>query len=123
MDMCRSARAEENWGTVKSALGQLLARLRGDPWVLQQLALATYKEKTEDKRAALEEAKGILDELKPATSKDPETLGIWGAIHKRLWELDGNTDALETSVNSYGRGFNLKDDYYNGINFAFMGYY
>lgn len=120
MEMFRTARAQSNWGGVKSALSQVRTRLPKDPFVLQQLALATYKDKADDQRGALEEAKGILSELKPETSKDPETLGIWGAIHKRLWELDGNLDALNTSVDSYGRGFHLKDDYYNGINYAFM---
>ena len=102
------------------ALGQLRTKLPGDPFVLQQLALATYKEKTADKRGALEEAKKILGELNPKISKDPETLGIWGAIHKRMWELDGKAEDLNASLESYGRGFHLKDDYYNGINYAFM---
>jgi hypothetical protein len=120
MEMFRTARAASNWGGAKMALAQLRGKLPGDPFVLQQLALATYKEKTDDARGALEEAKKILRELKPETSKDPETLGIWGAIHKRLWELDANADALNVSIDSYGRGFHLKDDYYNGINYAFM---
>lgn len=120
MEMFRSARASDNWAGVKMALGQLQKNLPVDPFILQQLALATYKEKTDDPRAALNEAKTILKKLNPKTSKDPETLGIWGAIHKRLWELDGDADALKTSIDSYGSGFHLKDDYYNGINYAFM---
>jgi hypothetical protein len=58
--------------------------------------------------------------LHPQTTNDPETLGIWGAIHKRMWELDGKLEDLEESVRSYGKGFYLKDDYYNGINYAYM---
>ncbi len=120
MELFRTARAAGNWGAAKLALGQLQTKFPGDPYLVQQLALATYKEKTDDPRSALDEAKEILAGLDPETSRDPETLGIWGAIHKRMWEHDGNLDALNASVDSYGRGFHLKDDYYNGINYAFM---
>jgi len=116
MKMFRQARKAENWAGAKMALEQLKISLPGDPFILQQLALATYKGKPPD----LEGAKNILLELQPQTTNDPETLGIWGAIHKRMWELNGNKADLEESIRSYGKGFNLKDDYYNGINYAFM---
>lgn len=102
------------------ALEQLKTKLPGEPFILQQLALATYKSKLPDSKSALEEARNILSELHPRTSNDPETLGIWGAIHKRLWELDSKPEDLEESIRSYGKGFYLKDDHYNGINYAFM---
>lgn len=120
MSMFRDARRAENWADAKAFLKQLKAKLPGDPFVLQQLALATYKGKQPDQQSALAEAQTILSELKPQTSNDPETLGVWGAIHKRLWELNSQPADLEESIRSYGKGFNLKDDYYNGINYAFM---
>jgi hypothetical protein len=58
--------------------------------------------------------------LQPQTSNDPETLGIWGSIHKQLWDMDKQSDDLEESIRSYGKGFHLKEDHYNGINYAFM---
>jgi len=94
--------------------------LPGDPFIVQQLALATYKGKQPDKKTALADAKNILLELQPQTSNDPETLGIWGSIHKQLWESDQRPEDLDESIRSYGKGFHLKDDYYNGINYAFM---
>ena len=121
MKMFRQARTKENWAGAKVALEQLRENLPGDPFILQQLALATYKGKLPDPKKALADAQAILQELQPQTSNDPETLGIWGAIHKRKWELDGQRRGfLEESIRSYGKGFNLKDDYYNGINYAFM---
>jgi tetratricopeptide repeat protein len=120
MTMFRQARRTENWEGAKMALEQLKTKLPGDPFILQQLALATYKAKKPDLKSALAEARNTLLELKPGTSNDPETLGIWGAIHKRTWELDGKPEDLEESIRSYGKGFHLKDDYYNGINYAFM---
>ena len=53
-------------------------------------------------------------------TNDPETLGLWGAIHKRLWEIEGNRAALDEAVDSYERSYYLKQDHYNGINLAFL---
>jgi hypothetical protein len=91
-----------------------------DPYVIQRLALVTYKSKTPSAEAALEEARGILATLDPDTSNDTETLGLWGAVHKRLWEVTGNMAHLESAIRAYERGFYLRNDYYNGINFAYL---
>ena len=96
-----------------------------DPYILQRLALATYKAKLPTEEAALEEARDILLVFDPHTSNDTETLGQWGAIHKRRWALakrtatDGTAD-LDEAIRAYERGFYLRNDYYNGINLAFM---
>jgi len=58
--------------------------------------------------------------LNPATTNDPETLGLWGAIHKRLWDIQHRNADLSESIDAYSRGFQLKQDYYNGINLAFL---
>jgi hypothetical protein len=47
-------------------------------------------------------------------------VGIWGAIHKRLWGATQNREDLDESVKAYARGYYIKNDYYNGINYAFM---
>ena len=69
---------------------------------------------------ALGEARQILSALEPDTSGDPETLGLWGAIHKRLWEETADQTALDRSIVAYERGFVMKRDCYNGINYAYM---
>ncbi|QNT70546.1 tetratricopeptide repeat-containing protein [Defluviicoccus vanus] len=43
-----------------------------------------------------------------------------GAVHKRLWEKARDEVALDKAIRSYERGFYLCNDYYNGINFAFL---
>ncbi len=91
-----------------------------DSFVVQQLALATYKSKLPSPQEALQAARQVLQRLEPASTNDPETLGLWGAVHKRLWELDGRPEDLGTSINAYSRGFYLKQDFYNGVNFAFL---
>jgi hypothetical protein len=91
-----------------------------DPYLIQRLALATYKSKQPNPQAALEEARDLLLTLNPATSNDTETLGMWGAVHKRLWDLTKAPAHLDEAVRGYERGFYLRNDYYNGINLAFI---
>ena len=91
-----------------------------DPYILQRLALITYKSKYPTEEAALKEARNLLTSLNPETSNDTETLGLWGAVHKRLWEFTKDTANLDESVRGYERGFYLRNDYYNGINLAYL---
>ena len=91
-----------------------------DPYIIQRLALLTYKSQHPTKEAALKEARELLTVLNPETSNDTETLGLWGAVHKRLWELTSVAAYLDEAVRSYERGFYLRNDYYNGINLAYL---
>jgi hypothetical protein len=68
----------------------------------------------------LVEAQGILGYLKPKESFDTETLGLWAAVHKRLFKLTGEDHSLEEALFALERGFYIQNDYYNGINLAFM---
>jgi len=114
------AAAADDWAVPLGLLNRLKTMQPDDPYILQQLALATYKFEQPDKKAALIKAQRILSKLAPQTSSDAETVGLWGAIHKRLWSQTKNRDDLNVSVKAYGRGYYIKNDYYNGINYAFM---
>ena len=91
-----------------------------DDYIVQQLALATYKSREPDAERALRKAEVILEYLQPRASFDSETLGLWAAVHKRLFELTKKDAALEEAIFALERGFFIKRDYYNGINLAFM---
>jgi tetratricopeptide (TPR) repeat protein len=91
-----------------------------DSFVLQQLALAIYKSRQPTVVEALKAACEVLKVLAPETSNNPETLGVWGAIHKRLWEECENPVCLAESISAYERGFYLKQGHYNGINLAYL---
>lgn len=104
----------------KALLQMVLAVRPHDHFIVQQLALATYKSKQPNPLDALLEARELLLQLEPATSNDPETLGMWGAIHKRMWDIDPKPEHLTTSITAYSRGFYLKQDYYNGGNLAVL---
>jgi hypothetical protein len=106
--------------TAKSLLAVVRTMVPKDPFVSQRLALATYKSKLPSPTQALKDAHAILTELNPEISTDTETLGLWGAVHKRLWEVTGNRSYLDISIFAYEKGFYLKNDYYNGINLAYL---
>jgi hypothetical protein len=120
MTSYREAKADSEWGSAMRALKRLIEKRPNDPYFQQQLALATYKSKKPDPVTALLAARDILDKLHPHATTDPETLGLWGAIHKRLFELKGDAADLEESIWAYEKGFYVKNDHYNGINLAFM---
>lgn len=126
LDAARKAAAESNHILAKAHFAQVAKLMAGsmgpmqapDPFVVQQYALATYKAKQPSVSAALDEAWQILTVLSPETSTDPETLGIAGAIQKRKWESSNDRASLDSSIEFYGRGFEVRRDYYNGENYA-----
>jgi hypothetical protein len=106
--------------SAKSLLMVVRGIIRHDPYVTQKLALATYKSKMPNALEALQEAQALVAQLEPHVSTDTETLGLWGAIHKRMWEVTEDQAHLETAILAYEKGFFLKNDYYNGINLAYL---
>ncbi len=91
-----------------------------DTFVVQQMALATYKSKCLPPLEALHKAKDILQTLNPADTNNPETLGLWGSVHKKIWEITHDPKDLNEAITAHERGFYMKQDNYNGINLAFL---
>jgi tetratricopeptide (TPR) repeat protein len=124
LDSFRAAKAtvthKDDWPKVIGILERMKAIEPADPYIIQQLALATYKAEQPDAIASLQQAKRILEVLSPNRASDGETVGLWAAIHKRLWQVHQRRQDLEEAVRAYERAFYLKSDYYNGINYAFV---
>lgn len=120
MDQVEAAKDRGDFIAAKSLLEVVRKMAPRDNYVTQQLALVTYKSKHPDPVAALEEARGILAELDPMESNDGETLGLWGAIHKRHWEISKDPTQLDHAIAAYEKGYQLLNDYYNGINYAYL---
>ncbi len=120
MDLVRGCKTDGNWANARTLL--LSARMIAphDVGVTQQLALATYKSQQPDALTALTAARDILQTLNPQARNDAETLGLWGAAHKRLFELTQDRSALDTAVQAHEKGFWLLGDHYNGINLAYL---
>ena len=103
------------------------------PIVVQRLALATYKAGEADAKtggpdkalAGYTEAENLLRQLDVETTTDPETLGLWSAIHKKRAEMPGRTADekkadVDEAIQASERGFLIKRDYYNGTNLAYL---
>jgi hypothetical protein len=83
-EQARLAQGNKDWVKAKSLLGVVRDMLRPqkgevrqeDPYIVQQLALLTYKSKQPNELDALREARTILEPLCPETSNDTETLGL-----------------------------------------------
>jgi hypothetical protein len=103
---------------------------RAQPRVVQQLALATYKlgEKQADAGIRLEayqEAIDLLKQLDPEVTTDPETLGLWSAVHKRRAEMEARSETdrrsdVDIAIVAAERGFLIRQDYYTGGNLAYL---
>ena len=90
-----------------------------EPYFIQQLALCTYKSKLPTEQTALVDALQIIGLLDPdGNTNDPETLGITGAIYKNLWLINSDIGYLDRACDYYGKGFKIRNDYYNGENYA-----
>lgn len=97
--------------------------------IAQEQALCTYKDQNLAPDKRFDEALAILDNAHRkqgeslSTTKNQETLGQAGAINKYRWEISGQKQHLEQSLNYYLRGYQEGvegDCGYNGINAAFV---
>ena len=116
----QQAKASSDWVMAMAFLTQLRDKSPQDPYILQQLAFATYKSEQPDNATALRKAREILAPLSPTTTADTETMDLWATIHEQLWESGSDRSDLDESICAYERGFILNNSYANGINYAFM---
>ncbi|HEX6184623.1 MAG TPA: tetratricopeptide repeat-containing protein, partial [Pyrinomonadaceae bacterium] len=106
--------------TVRTLMRREAAGRPEGPYIIQRLALATYRSEHPAVVESLWEARDILKTLDPATSSDTETLWLWGEVHRRLWEETGDGSHLEEAVGAHRRGFYLRQDTRNGVALAFL---
>jgi predicted acylesterase/phospholipase RssA len=107
VDEIKQALSKEDFGKARRLLKAFLGPIGREPeqlkWARQKLALSTYKDKEIQNETALEEALRALAGEGLQNSADPETLGLAGAIHKRLWEITSDVRQLSKSSNYYQR--------------------
>ena len=119
-------RAEEkkNANSLREALAYFALAIERDNnnrFIIQRIVLLTYKLQEPDERTALKLAESILLQyLKPDDLIDVETFGLAGAIYKRLAKYENEKENIAKSCKYYEKGFIVCNDYYNGINCAFM---
>ena len=108
--------AESDFCGAEKIWGKLCTKVENEKYYTQQQALCKYKSEYPSKRKALTDALGIMSKIENQT--DTETLGILGAINKRLWEEMKDPYYLEAAIDAYKKGWNLHKDYYTGENYA-----
>lgn len=89
-----------------------------ETYYIQQNVLAIYKAKEPSEIVALTNALNIITELDPENSNDPETLGLTGAIYKRMWLITKDVEFLKLAVKFYKKGFQIRSNAYTGENYA-----
>ncbi|SET52596.1 Patatin-like phospholipase [Nitrosomonas marina] len=94
-------------------------------WIIQQLALCTYKNEGLPPRKRLNQATIFLEEigLRSPENVNAETLGLGGAVYKRKWQKFGQLEDLYESLSFYRAAFerNRQQDMgYGGANAAFI---
>lgn len=108
----------ENGDFVKAGQmwGKLCSKTENEKYYIQQQAICRYKSEQPSKQRALTDALQIMAKIEGQT--DTETLGILGAINKRLWEITSDISYLRSAIDFYKRAWNQYKDYYTGENYA-----
>lgn len=121
VEAARNKMEQSNFLEAKKLWKKASERVDNDSYYIQQWALATYKDESVSPAVALADALTIINKLEPENrnTTDPETLGITGAIYKRLWlENKENIEFLDRAIEYYKRGFTINQDYYTGENYT-----
>ncbi len=110
---------EDEFTEAAKLWGKAAEAVPSEDYFLQQQALSVYKSKEPSEVTALADALRIIERLAPdGDSNDPETLGLTGAIYKRMWLSNSDVECLKRAVKYYEKGFQIRSDYYTGENYA-----
>lgn len=110
---------EDNFVEAAKLWAKVAEAVPSEDYFLQQQALSVYKSKMPSEATALSDALRIIEKLAPdGDSNDPETLGLTGAIYKRMWLLNSDIEFLKRAIKYYEKGFQIRNDYYTGENYA-----
>lgn len=121
-----AANQGHDFGLSRKLLERARARGDADVWIVQQLAFATYKD---EELVPSPRFRGALVLLESIGLGDPqlrngETLGLGGAVYKRMWEFGGLLEHLHMSLALYRAAWergDVDDDRLYGVgNAAFL---
>ena len=131
LDLFKRLKKSSKFGYARRIMALLRREKPNDLWCCQQQALCTYKDLDLPSDVKFERAIEILSEEENIlTTRNTETLGLLGGIHKAKWKFDNQFKNLRTSYHFYRRGYEewLKelgqgskgDEGYNAINAAYL---
>lgn len=110
-----SLKAADDFGTARRLLGKVREQPLAVPFatkLAQQQALCTYKDPTIGAERRYREAIALLEGIGLARPdcRDTETLGLGGAVYKRLWQSTGIAEHLHTALGFYRAGWERDAD-------------
>jgi len=132
-------KGELEFGLARKVLAKAREEGADDVWVIQQLALCTYKDEELPVSTRFADALVLLEEvglrdpkraigekgLDPTTL--PETLGLGGGVYKRMWEHGGQLEHLHQALFFYRAAWERDtteekkiDQGYGGVNAAYI---
>lgn len=120
LEKAEQAKKDADFPTAFKLYEEAMAISKNDHYIIQQYALVTYKSKFPTVKEALEKALSILRPLNIDITNDTETLGLAGAIYKRIYDITNDVADLKQSLKHYQRGYYIANDYYTGVNTAFI---
>ena len=124
IDQAENALHERNYPAAKTffqtALDLMSGESKNNPYLIQRLAISTYKSRLPDEITALNEATKLLSKLDIERTNDTETVSLAGRIEKELFERGQGVQHLANSIEFYQRGYFLLHNRYHGLNLAFL---
>lgn len=128
------AKARLDFGIARRLLEAARTRVPGEidwktdsdaVWIVQQLALCTYKDVELPTGERYAKALDVLESigLRHPENRDAETLALGGAICKRMWEADGQIEHLYEAVLFYQAAHchpSPDNPGHGGVNAAFL---
>lgn len=120
LDRAQRAMAADDYPGAVRAWEEVRRFNPNDPQATQQLALAIYRARRPSETKALDAARGLLAELSPTTTNDPETVNLWAAIHQRRWDRGHELADLSEALSAFERALALKGDHYNAAHLAHL---
>ena len=115
-EMAKENMANGDFVKAEQLWGKLVNKVENENYYIQQRALCRYKSEEPSKQRALTDALLIMEKIEG--QPDTETLGVLGAINKRLYEITFDKSYLNSAIDSYKRAWNQYKDYYTGENYA-----
>ena len=92
----------------------------GNAYLVQRLALATYKSRLPDAVTALRAAMELLQKINLNHTNDPETVSLAGSIEKKLYECNDGEQHIDNAILFFQRSYYLLRSRYNAINLAYL---
>ncbi len=127
------------FGLARKVLTKAHATHPGEVWVIQQLALCTYKDEEQLastrftdalsllEKIGLRDPEGAIQTMDLDPGSFPETLALGGAVYKRKWEQQGLLEHLHQALFFYRAAWERDttadksmDKGYGGINAAYI---